>query len=358
MLRKSIYWLASLFITLALIASTTLVAHAIGHASPLNAAAGTFTPAADAYVISTSATTNYGTNTSLRVDSSPTTVSYLRFVVTGLNGAAVQSAVLRIYANSANTTGFSVKAVADNTWVENKITYSNAPAAGSTIASSKAFTAGTWVTVDLTGYVKAEGTYNLELATTNSTNTNLAAREARGECSPTGAHHFQWNRRHVDPRTDKYTHPDRYSAPDQDRRPYSHKDRHSSSNQDRRTDPHGNLCCRLHCGGFDQRPDLDLYRKQYHHAHLLAVELQCDLPDAMGHQHQLCVGQCGGDPHRYHQPPVYIQSQRPDPRNKVLLPGGDRITVFERHVLCRAGRECHQRQICLLWGYAHQRQHP
>jgi hypothetical protein len=52
----------------------------------------TFTPVADAYVISTSASTNYGTGTTLRVDGSPVTNSYLRFVVSGLNGATIQSA--------------------------------------------------------------------------------------------------------------------------------------------------------------------------------------------------------------------------------------------------------------------------
>ncbi len=152
MQRKKIYWFASLFITLTLIVSTTLVAHATGSAAPLSAPAGTFTPLADAYVIETSATTNYGTATTLRVDGSPVTTSFLRFAVTGLNGAAVQSALLRVYANSANTSGYSVKSVADNTWAENQITYSNAPAAGGTIASSKAIAAGAWVVVDVSSY--------------------------------------------------------------------------------------------------------------------------------------------------------------------------------------------------------------
>ena len=138
----------------------------------------TFTPVADAYVISTSASTNYGSATTLRVDGSPVTNSYLRFVVSGLNGATIQSASLRIYANSANTTGFAVKAVANNTWAEKTITYSNAPTVGATLKSSAAITAGTWVTVDVTSYVKAEGTYSLQLSTTSSTNTSLAAREA------------------------------------------------------------------------------------------------------------------------------------------------------------------------------------
>jgi hypothetical protein len=120
MQRKTIYWFASLFITLTLIVSTTMVPNATGSAAPLNAPAGTFTPVADVYVIETSATTNYGTATNLRVDGSPITTSFLRLAVTGLNGAAVQSAVLRVYANSANTSGYSVEAVVDNRWSENR----------------------------------------------------------------------------------------------------------------------------------------------------------------------------------------------------------------------------------------------
>jgi hypothetical protein len=103
--------------------------------------------------------------------------SYLRFTVSGLGGAAVQSVMLRIYANSANTAGFSVLALADNTWGETTITDSNAPAPGSTIKSSAAFGAGTWVQVDISSYITAEGTYSLVLTTTNTTNTNLASRE-------------------------------------------------------------------------------------------------------------------------------------------------------------------------------------
>ena len=167
MQKKTIYRLASLFILVALVFASSLVAHA---------SAATFNPVADAYVNASSPTTNYGTNVSLRVDTSPIMRSYLRFTVSGLGGAAVQSAMLRIYANSANTTGFSVLALSNNTWAESTITYSNAPAPGSTIDSSSSFAAASWVQVDISSYIKAEGTYNLVLTTTG-TNTNLASRE-------------------------------------------------------------------------------------------------------------------------------------------------------------------------------------
>jgi acid phosphatase len=104
--------------------------------------------------------------------------SYLRFTVTGLNGSAIQSAMLRIYANSSNSAGYSVYAVSDNNWVENTIIYNNAPAPGSKLADSPALTSGVWTDVDLSSYVQGEGSFNLELSTTSSTNTNLASRES------------------------------------------------------------------------------------------------------------------------------------------------------------------------------------
>jgi hypothetical protein len=138
----------------------------------------TFKPSADAYVIQTSPDTNYGTSASIRVDNSPYIHSYLRFTVSGLNGAAIQSAKLRVYANSANSTGYSVQAESNNTWTESAITYNNAPAAGALINKSAGFKSAAWAVVDVSSYVKAEGTYNFVLTTTSSTNTNLASRES------------------------------------------------------------------------------------------------------------------------------------------------------------------------------------
>ena len=68
-----------------------------------------FTPSADAYVLATSPDKNFGSNISIRVDNSPDTRSYLRFEVSGLGGSQIVSAKLRVFANSANSTGYSVK---------------------------------------------------------------------------------------------------------------------------------------------------------------------------------------------------------------------------------------------------------
>jgi hypothetical protein len=167
-------------ITLQILTSLIVISLLASGCSPFSVGAAnnvTFTPAADAYVIQSSASANYGTNTSLRVDSSPITRSYLRFAVSGLSGT-VTSAKLRMYANSSNSTGYTVKSLSNNSWTETGITYSNAPAPGGSLATSPAITSGKWVEADITSYIKGNGTYNLVLDTTSSTNTSLAARES------------------------------------------------------------------------------------------------------------------------------------------------------------------------------------
>ncbi len=137
----------------------------------------TVNPAVDAYVDSSATGTNYGTSTQLRIDASPTVRGYLRFAVAGLSGAASQ-ATLRLYANTALGSGITANRVADNTWGETTITYSNAPAVGSAIATSAAVSAGTWISIDVTSYVTGNGTFSFALTSSNATALSLASREA------------------------------------------------------------------------------------------------------------------------------------------------------------------------------------
>lgn len=169
-----------LLLTLSLLLIASVFTALPGYNTSGQAASKTFVPSADAYVYATNPASNYGSAVNLRVDASPDTRSYLRFVVSGLNGAAVTSARLRMYANSANTTGYTVSTLSNNSWAENGITFSNAPAPGSAISTSPAITAGQWVEADVSSYIKAEGTYSLVLTTTSSTNTSLGSREAGG----------------------------------------------------------------------------------------------------------------------------------------------------------------------------------
>jgi hypothetical protein len=137
----------------------------------------TVTPVADSYVNASSPTINYGTATTFRVDGSPIVRSYLRFTVTGLNGT-VTRATLRVFANSAASSGVTANMVNNNTWSETGINYNNAPPLGGALGSSGSFGSGVWITMDVTAYVTGNGTYNLALTTPGSTAVSLSSREA------------------------------------------------------------------------------------------------------------------------------------------------------------------------------------
>jgi len=136
-----------------------------------------FVSIADAYVAGDLPTSTYGLLTTLRTDASPDVRSYLRFNVQGLSGT-VTKATLKVYANSANSLGYQVRSVSDNTWVESTINYNNAPAVGGILSTSGATTANTWTSADVTGYITGNGTYSIGLTSLSSTATSLASRES------------------------------------------------------------------------------------------------------------------------------------------------------------------------------------
>jgi hypothetical protein len=139
----------------------------------------TFNPQADAYVNAASPTTNFGSSKTLYEDSSPIEHSYVRFNVTGLGGAPTK-ATLKLFANSTSSTGFDVFSVSDNSWVENAINYSNAPAFAATKTGSSGAikTAGSWISVDVTALVSGNGLVSFGLSTTSGTAINLSSRES------------------------------------------------------------------------------------------------------------------------------------------------------------------------------------
>ncbi len=102
--------------------------------------------------------------------------SYLTFNVTGVTGT-VTSATLRVFATSAQSTGYDVFPVADTTWGETTITDSNAPLFGATkLGSSGKVTASTWTSVDVTSAVTGNGPVSFGLSTTNSTALAMSSR--------------------------------------------------------------------------------------------------------------------------------------------------------------------------------------
>jgi hypothetical protein len=134
-------------------------------------------PAADAYVTASQAKHNFGGEAELKVVNDPTTHSYLRFDVKGLDGKKVSKATLSLYVNSASGDGFDILRVGDGGWAEGNITYRNAPKVGSRIAGSGA-AGGQWVTIDVTALFHGSGRYSLALVAHNGSSISIASRES------------------------------------------------------------------------------------------------------------------------------------------------------------------------------------
>ena len=156
-------------------AAVALLAATISSASA--AATASLKPVADTWVNSTSASTNYGTQTVLRVDGSPVFMSYLRFDLSGSSGT-VSRAVLQLYANSANAAGLSVHKAASTTWGETTTTAANAPAMGSASVSSGPVAAGKTASIDVTSLVSGHALVSLGLTDNDTTAISLGSRES------------------------------------------------------------------------------------------------------------------------------------------------------------------------------------
>ena len=147
-------------------------------ATPVLAATYTFASIADSYTNSARPTSNYGTQTSVRVRNSSTSHrAYLRFNVAGLD-AAVQSAKLRLFVTDASPQGGTVHRTS-GAWTETGLNWNNAPALdGTVLATAGKVVAGTWIELDVTSAVTGNGDVNLGIQTTNSNSTLYASREA------------------------------------------------------------------------------------------------------------------------------------------------------------------------------------
>jgi parallel beta-helix repeat protein len=148
---------------------------AVASTAPATAGAATFTPVADAWVDAATPTSNFGTRTTLSTDNSPVRYSYLRFSATGAGSES--TATLRVFAETSNSAGFQVRAVADDTWGETTITYDNRPAQGPVIAASGPVTAGTWYSLRVDPALTGDDEVSLVLTSTSSTATRYTSRE-------------------------------------------------------------------------------------------------------------------------------------------------------------------------------------
>ncbi len=137
----------------------------------------TFAPAADAHIYQSTPDTNYGSATTLQVDSSPVENFLLKFSVSGTSGQTITRARLRLYATNASGVGGNFYR-ASSTWQEGTVTWNNAPAAGTTlVASLGSVTASNWYEVDLTSVIAGDGTYSFRVSSTSADGADYSSRQ-------------------------------------------------------------------------------------------------------------------------------------------------------------------------------------
>jgi lysophospholipase L1-like esterase len=149
------------------------------------ATALSFRPAHDAYVKSSTPTSNFGNVATLRArkSSSETINAYLKFEVSDVSGP-VQSAVLRLFVTDASNDGGTVYAVSNNyegttvSWTQSGLQWDNAPLiSGNLLSSVGAASAGTWVELDVTAAITGNGSYSFGLKNNSSDAVYYSSKE-------------------------------------------------------------------------------------------------------------------------------------------------------------------------------------
>ena len=139
----------------------------------------TFGADADARVVETKPTSNYGKAAQLRVvgGTDPDIESYLRFVVSGVQGS-VQSAVLRVYAYTATVDGPAAYGTSSG-WTELGITWATRPAPTTgALDDEPAIPGNVWVEYDVTPFVTGNGSFSFVLASTSRDSVDFYSRNS------------------------------------------------------------------------------------------------------------------------------------------------------------------------------------
>ena len=142
------------------------------------AGVSTLSAVADAYVRADKARSNFGKATGIRVDRDPVATGFVRFQVSVPAGETVTQATLKVFPMESSGSGFSVHRVADNSWSETTINYSNAPRVGSRVAASGAYSGDAYVSVDVTSLVAGSGDVSLALTRDSTSSNTYSSREA------------------------------------------------------------------------------------------------------------------------------------------------------------------------------------
>jgi hypothetical protein len=94
-----------------------------------------------------------------------------------VGGRTVRSAKLRLNCTNLSNVGGVFARVADSNWSEATVTWSTAPAAGTTIATLGAVAVGNWYEVDLTSFITGDGTYTIRVSSTSADGADYFSKE-------------------------------------------------------------------------------------------------------------------------------------------------------------------------------------
>jgi chitodextrinase len=137
----------------------------------------TFAPTADATIRAGAPTTNYGTSSSLSIDSSPSEHGLMKFSVTGIGARTVATARLRLFNVGASDAGGVFSATSITSWTETGVTWDTAPAAvGTPVATLGSVGTNTWYEVDLSSLIRADGVYSLRITTPSNDGAKWTSR--------------------------------------------------------------------------------------------------------------------------------------------------------------------------------------
>lgn len=149
----------------------------------------TFIPDADAFVQKSTASTNYGKATSLKVIAGTTaSITYMRFDLRSLAGKKIKSAILHLTFSDGSAATQNIKSVASTTWCEytgvcigssTQINYNNRPALGSVIATITGATTGKTKDINLTNFVagKVGQLFSIGFDTASGDGISILSRE-------------------------------------------------------------------------------------------------------------------------------------------------------------------------------------
>src|SRR3990167_6681558 len=144
----------------------------------------TFTPTDDATIVRDFPYKNFGSLSALVADGYPRRNFLVKFLVSGVTGRTVVSAKLRFYCFEPAIVGGIFYRTTNDLWKEGTITWSNAGATTTKVATLGYVAAGKTYDVDVSAFIKGNGVLSLAIATPSADGAAYYSKERGGVYVP------------------------------------------------------------------------------------------------------------------------------------------------------------------------------